>query len=139
MTSQYGRVLEIALKITAVLLAGLFFVAGGAKIGGWIDGQFGTWGYSPGFAVLIGVFEVVFAIALLIDRAATWGALGLMAIMIGAIGTHLTHGEYVMAIAPIVVFMLLGFVAWGRGPERSTTRARPFERGSARRPVPSRL
>jgi uncharacterized membrane protein YphA (DoxX/SURF4 family) len=138
-TSRYGRALEIALKITAVLLAALFFVAGGAKIGGWLDGQFAEWGYSPGVAVLIGVFEVIFAIALLIDRAATWGCFGLMAIMVGAIGTHLTHGEYVMAIAPIVVFMLLGFVAWGRGPERSSALERPLERGSAGRPVPSRL
>jgi putative oxidoreductase len=123
--------MDLALTTTAVVLAGLFFVAGGAKIGGWLDGQFLAWGYSPGIAVLLGVFEVVFAIALLIDRGATWGAFGLMTIMLGALATHLTHfspGEYTMSIVVIVVFALLGFVAWGRGPERD----------SAGRPVPSR-
>jgi uncharacterized membrane protein YphA (DoxX/SURF4 family) len=136
---EHGRSMNIALWIAAVVLAGLFFVVGGAKIGGWLDPQFLAWGYSPGFAVVIGIFEVVFAIALLIDRAAAWAAFGLMAIMLGAVGTHLTHGEYTMLLVPIVVFALLGFVAWGRGSERSSTRPRPLERDSTRRAMPSLL
>ena len=119
------------LWIVTVVTAGLFLAAGGAKIGGWLDRQFVDWGYSPGFAVLIGIFEVVFAIALLFERSATWASFGLMAIMLGAMGTHLTHGEYAMLLVPIAVFALLGFVAWGRGPERGGLRAeQPLARES---------
>lgn len=140
MKEQRGS-MNIALKSVAVLLAALFFVSGGAKIGGWLDAQFEAWGYSPGFAVLLGIFEVVFAIALLIDRAATWGAFGLMIIMLGAVGTHLLHGQYTLALLPIAVFGLLGFVAWGRGPQRHSVRAAPVEPAEqrARRGVPSRV
>jgi uncharacterized membrane protein YphA (DoxX/SURF4 family) len=120
--TEHRSAMHIALWIVAAVLAALFFVAGGAKIGGWLDEQFVAWGYSPGFAVVIGIFEVVFAIALLFERAATWGALGLQTIMLGAVGTHLAHGDFMMAIVPIIAFTLLAFVAWGRGPERNSAR-----------------
>lgn len=139
MTTQRGS-MNTALKIVAVLLAALFLVAGGAKIGGWLDVQFGEWGYSPGLAVLIGIFEIVFAIALLSDRTATWAAFGLMIIMLGATGTHLLHGQYSLSLVPIAVFALLGLVAWARGPERSSGRSEPVVGAEQRaRPgVPSR-
>jgi putative oxidoreductase len=116
---QHSTGTNVALWIVTVLVAALFFVSGGAKVGGWADAQFVEWGYSPGFAVLIGILEVLFAIGLLIKRTAAWASFGLMAIMLGAVGTHLTHGEYLMVLLPIGVFLLLGFIAWGRGPERS--------------------
>ncbi|MFO7564863.1 MAG: DoxX family protein [Enhygromyxa sp.] len=122
---EHGTRLNLALWIAAALVAVLFLAAGGAKIAGWLDQQFVEWGYSPGFAVLIGVFEVLFAIALLIKRSAAWAAFGLMAIMLGAIGTHLTHGEYPLLLLPVSVFLLLAFVAWGRGPERSPIPPQP--------------
>jgi putative oxidoreductase len=136
---EHGTGMNVTLWIVAVLVAALFFVAGGAKIGGFADEQFIAWGYSPGFAVLIGVLEIVFAIALLIKRTAAWGAFGLMAIMLGAIGTHLTHGEYLMLLMPIGVFLLLGFIAWGRGPERSGLRPVELPGRSTDTPAVSRL
>jgi uncharacterized membrane protein YphA (DoxX/SURF4 family) len=135
--TEHGRGMHVTLWIAAVLLAAVFFVAGGAKIGGWLDAQFVAWGYSPGFAVVIGVFEVLFGIGLLGKRTATWAAFGLMAIMLGAAGTHLTHGEHQMLVAPILLLLLLGFVAWGRGPARTNARPRGLQR-DATRPVPSR-
>jgi putative oxidoreductase len=120
---EHGTGSNLALWIVASVVAALFFAAGGAKIGGWFDQRFVAWGYSPGFAVLIGVFEVLFAIALLFERTAAWAAFGLMAIMLGAIGTHLTHGEYALLILPVSVILLLGVIAWGRGSERSPARS----------------
>jgi putative oxidoreductase len=110
---------KLALRIVVTVVAGLFFLAGGAKIGGWLDEQFVAWGYSAGFAVLIGVFEVLFAIALLFERSAAWAAFGLMAIMLGAIGTHLAHGQIRLLWVPLAVFVLLGLIAWGQTPDRS--------------------
>ncbi len=137
---EHSTGMNVALWIVTALVAGLFFVAGGAKIGGWLDAQFVEWGYSTGFAVLIGVLEVLFAIALLSKRTAAWATFGLMAIMLGAIGTHLTNGEYLVLLLPIGVFLLLGFIAWGRGPERSGA-AYPVrvDRGPAETPAVSRL
>jgi putative oxidoreductase len=132
---QHSKGMDITLWIATVLAAALFFVVGGAKIGGWADAQFIAWGYSTGFAVLIGVLEVLFAIGLLIKRTAAWASFGLMAIMLGAIGTHLTHGEYLMMLVPIAVFVVLGFIAWGRGPERADIRGRELRRGTPRPPA----
>lgn len=122
---------NLALWTISGLLAALFSVMGGAKMVGWFDGQFVRWGYSPGFAVLIGIFEVVFAIALLLERTAAGAAFGLMAILLGAIGTHLTHGEYLHLVGPVVVFSLLGVVAWGRGPDRDRADPRASDRRSS--------
>ena len=118
---QHSTAMNVTLWTVTVLVAALFFVAGGAAIGGWMDERFVAWGYSTGFAVLIGVLEVIFAIALLIQRSAAWASFGLLAIMLGAIGTHLTHAEYAWVALPIGVALLLGFIAWGRGPERSAS------------------
>lgn len=136
---EHSTGMNVTLWIVTALVAALFFVAGGAKIGGWLDDQFIEWGYSTGFAVLIGVLEVLFAIALLVRRTAAWAAFGLMAIMLGAIGTHLTHGEYLMLILPIGVFLLLGFIAWGRGPERSAVQTGEIRRRTTETPAVSRL
>lgn len=127
---EHNTPMNVILWIASALLALLFLAAGGAKIGGWFDSQFIAWGYTLGFAVLIGVLEVVFAIGLLVKRTTAWAAFGLMAIMLGAIGTHLTHGEFNLLAVPILVFLLLGFVAWGRGPERSERRTREYARSS---------
>lgn len=127
---QHSTGMNITLWVAAALVAALFFIAGGAKLGGWADQQFVAWGYSRGFAVLVGVLEILFAIGLLVKRTAAWAAFGLMAIMLGAIGTHLTHNEYLMLLVPIAVFLLLGFIAWGRGPERGATRTQDFRRTS---------
>jgi len=127
---EHNPPMNITLWVVSALLAALFFVAGGAKIGGWFDAQFIAWGYTQGFAVLIGVLEVVFAIGLLVKRTTAWAAFGLLAIMLGAIGTHLTHNEFSSLAVPILAFLLLGFVAWGRGPERHERRTREHARNS---------
>jgi len=111
--------LDRSLWVVAFLLMGLFLFAGGAKLIGFADEPFVAWGYSPGFAVIVGLFEVVFAIALLFKRTACGAAFGLMLIMLGAMGTHLAHTEWVSIPFPAAVFTLLAFLAWGRGPERA--------------------
>src|SRR5690606_24060176 len=77
--------------------------------------EFLAWGYTAGFAVMVGIAEILGAVGLLVKRTAGWAALGLMVIMLGAIWTHVTHREYVAMISPLVAFAVLGFVVWGRG------------------------
>ncbi|MFO7564265.1 MAG: DoxX family protein [Enhygromyxa sp.] len=119
---RVGRGLNISLWAVSGLLALLFLVSGAAKFVGMMDESFRAWGYTLEFAAIIGILEILGAVGLLVKRAAGWAALGLMAIMLGAIWTHATHGEYVAMITPIVVFAGLAFVAWGRGLTWETRR-----------------
>lgn len=107
--------MNLALWLAAGLASAVFLIAGGTKVFGGASAQFLAWGYSAGFAVAIGMFEVVGAIALLSRRTAGWAAAGLMAIMAGAAATHVIHGEYLMTLVPSALIAVLGFMAWGRG------------------------
>lgn len=122
MHDSTSKGLNITLWIVAGVLALLFVTVGGAKFLGTMNEQFVAWGYTADLAVMIGIAEILGAVGLLVKRTAGWAALGLMVIMLGAIWTHATHREYVAMITPIVVFVALGFVAWGRG---LTWRTRP--------------
>jgi uncharacterized membrane protein YphA (DoxX/SURF4 family) len=107
--------MNVTLWVLQGLIAATFFVAGITKFAGGMNEEFLAWGYSLGFAIFVGIVEVVCAIGLLFKRAAGWSALVLMVIMLGAMWTHGTYGEFRMLALPIVVFLLLGVVAWGRG------------------------
>lgn len=125
-----SKAMDISLWVVSGLLAALFIISGAAKFIGLMDEQFVAWGYTLGFAAMIGILEILGAIGLLVRRTAGWAAVGLMVIILGAVWTHATHREYVALITPIVVFAALAFVAWGRGLTWET-------RSVARREQPS--
>jgi uncharacterized membrane protein YphA (DoxX/SURF4 family) len=109
---------NIGTWIIQVAAAILFIMMGGQKLIGMEEAvaNFAKWGY-PGFMVyLIGFFELLGAIGLLIPRFAGLAAVGLIMILMGAAFTHLSHGEYDMAPVPIVLIILLAVVAYVRGP-----------------------
>ncbi len=61
-------------------------------------------------------FELLGAIGLLMPRTAALAAIGLILIMSGALFTHITHGEMMMVILPLMVVFLLGIVVYIRHP-----------------------
>ena len=61
---------------------------------------------------MISVAEIGGAIGLFIAQTWFWAVLGLMALMIGAIVTHLLNGE--TFIPPLVLLFLLGVLGWLR-------------------------
>ena len=96
---------SIASWIIQVLIAGLFFMMGSQKLMGEaeVTANFDRWGI-PGFMLyVIGTLEVLGAIGLFIPRLAGLAASGLILLMVGALFTHLTHGEYGMALLPVAV------------------------------------
>jgi putative oxidoreductase len=101
----------MAIRVLSWVLALIFIAAGVPKI---LDvaqfaAQFEHFGYSPTFRHMIGVLEVAGAVALLVPGAALYGALLLLAIMVGATWTVLRAGE---ALAPpIIVGALLAVLA----------------------------
>lgn len=114
-SSRPVRPLGVAVWVAAIGCAAVFAIAGIGKLRGAMIGRFEEWGYTPGLALTIGVLELVGALALLYPRSAAASALGLIVIMFGALGTHLLAGEYLAALAPLLLLGLLGFVLFGRG------------------------
>jgi len=113
-TLAAGRSASIGLWVVAVVLALFFALMGLPKVlgqGGWA-GRFAAWGYPPWLVVLVGVGELGGAVLLLIPPLATLGAIGLAVIMLGAVATHLLHGETARVALPLALFAFLTLVAW---------------------------
>jgi putative oxidoreductase len=115
-----------ALWITQVLLAAIFFMAGGMKIYLPMD-QLIAHGMSfveqspawlvrfIGFAEVLGAIGLVLPAALRIQPKLTPIAAGLLTfVMVLAAGTHMLMDELVATWVPIIVGLLTAFVAWGR-------------------------
>lgn len=110
-----GKALNISLWIAQVLLAAMFFMAGGHKLGGdpQMVGLFEAIGLGQWFRYLTGTLEVLGGALLLVPRLNGAGAALLVPVMLGAIATHLVvlHNGPAM---PLVLLLALLFVAWGR-------------------------
>lgn len=108
----------IALWIIQIMVAGLFIMMGMGKLTGdpEVVANFTRWGMPDKMYLVIGFFEVLGAVGLLIPRLAGLAAVGLILIMGGAVFTHLTHHEMGMAIVPLMVMVLLGVIVYLRNP-----------------------
>ncbi|WLS43161.1 DoxX family protein [Micromonospora profundi] len=126
--------MSLALWIAAGLLAAIALAGGITKTfvpkeklaatngGGW------TGDASVGFVKTLGVLEILAAVGLILPAvldiapvlvpvtAACW-----VLLMVGAMITHLRHGEATFIVLNLVYLALAAFVAWGRlGPEPFT-------------------
>ena len=107
----------VALWAVTGLLACLFAFAGVLKFVSAEEAeQFAAWGYPDWFRVLIGAAEVAGGLGLLLPRTASLAAAGLGVVMVGAVWTHLGHGEIPKASVPFVILGLLAAVAYFRRP-----------------------
>ena len=110
-----GTIINVGLWILQIGAAGMFLMAGFAKLSGdpQMVGMFDAIGLGQWFRYLTGSFEVLGAILLLIPRLSGLGALWLAGVMLGAVAAHLfiIGGSPLMAIFLLIV---VGLVAWGR-------------------------
>ena len=77
--------------LPAILLVVIFVPQGLAKFddsSGWAK-AFRFWGYPDWFRITIGVLELMGALLLIAGRTAAFGAIIIIAIMLGAMATHL--------------------------------------------------
>lgn len=117
--------MDVALWVVQVLLALLFLAAGLTKLTQpkeklvtnlkWVED------FEPNIVKGIGLLELLAAIGLIIPAVTRilpvltpLAAAGLVAIMLGAIATHLRRGEAPIAIFNVVLLLLAVFVAYGR-------------------------
>ncbi|HEX8789761.1 MAG TPA: DoxX family protein [Polyangiaceae bacterium] len=124
-TRKPGKPLTIALWVVQVLLAGMFFMAGGHKLAGdpQMVGLYDVIGIGQWFRYVTGILEVGGGILLLVPRVQAVGAALLSAVMLGAITTHLfiLHNGPSM---PLVLLIGLVFVLFGRREQLVALRAR---------------
>ena len=107
----------IAVWVLQFMLAALFAIQGAVKLGGskvWIS-RFAAWGYPDHFYLVVGLAEVSGAILLLIPRLASFGVLLLIAVMVGATGTHLIHHEPQVATTLVLTALLVLVLNLRRG------------------------
>jgi uncharacterized membrane protein YphA (DoxX/SURF4 family) len=111
-----SKVTTIAGWVLAVVLGGLYIMAGAGKFGGAGAEMFAGWGYAAWFAMLIGVLEVLGGVGLIVPKTTRWAVFGLTGIMLGAAYTHLSNGEGPAVLRPAVFLVLLWVLWWLRRP-----------------------
>jgi hypothetical protein len=117
---------NIALWALQIGVAGMFFMAGGHKLTGdpQMVGLFDAIGIGQWFRYFTGLSEVSGALSLLIPSLAGLGALQLVAVMTGAVATHL----FIIGGSPVTAIVLLvssAIIAYGRR-ERTLSLLRRF-------------
>jgi putative oxidoreductase len=108
--------LEGVLWVFALFLAWVFIRQGIAKFSdtsGWAR-AFRVWHFPVWFRVLIGVLETSAAVLLLTRRTAFAGAVIIVVVMIGAMGTHAYWGQPRQVTSEILPLFLATMVALGR-------------------------
>ncbi len=127
MSNSRGR--TIAAWALRGLLAFVFLGAGSQKL---LNPEvaaetFAHFGYSAAFATFIGICEMSGGIGVLLPRVAGLAALGLVAIMAGAVSNHVTHDPLERAIPAVVLMSLAGTVVWLRHGDLFFWKARSSE------------
>lgn len=79
--------------------------------------MFRTWGYPDGFYLVIGAIEVVGGLLLLVPKLASYSAIVLSAVMIGAAATQILRGGR-NGVGEVVFAVLLGVIAALRWRDR---------------------
>jgi putative oxidoreductase len=112
---QRSRASLVALWLTQVALALMFLMAGGSKLAGVpaMVSLFDQVGVGQWFRYVTGIIELTGGIALLIPSAAVFGAMLLIATMIGAIVVNVFVVP-ASPVPPLVLLLLAATVAWAR-------------------------
>jgi putative oxidoreductase len=101
------RLPKAAVWACAILLAMAFALVGISKLEGasamrWTE-RFAQWGYPANAQYLIGVFEILGGLGVLIPRWRRAAAAILVALMTGALCTHAFQGEFPRLVPPLVL------------------------------------
>ena len=116
MTKWRGRAIEVALWVFALFLAWVFLRQGFAKFSdtsGWAR-AFRFWHFPVWFRILIGVLETGAGVLLLTRRTAFFGAIIIIVVMLGAMGTHVYWGRPGQVTSEVLPLFLATMVALGR-------------------------
>ena len=112
---------EVLLWALSILLTTVFLRAGLSKFddgSGWAH-AFRFWGYPVWFRMLIGVLEVGASALLLWPRTAAYGAILIVLVMLGGMGTHiLVEGRPRQVTSELGQLVFSSIVLFGRWSRR---------------------
>ncbi|GAB2651211.1 DoxX family protein [Arenimonas aestuarii] len=96
------------------LLALVFVLSGAAKLLSlpFETDAFARWGYPLVFMYVIGALELAGAVGLLLPRLSALAGFCLSALMLGAVATHLRHGEWVMVGVALGILLAAFWCGW---------------------------
>ncbi len=103
-----NRAVTVATWVIAVLLCLAFLGAGAAKLTSqpMMQQEFAGFGYPLWFMFVTGLIEIAGAVLVVIPRTSRIGAGLLICVMVGAIFSHVSHGQAAMIGAPVVLLVL---------------------------------
>ena len=116
MANRKQLAVDIALWVFALFLAFIFIRQGWSKFddaSGWAR-AFRAWHFPTWFRIMIGVLETGAALLLLTKRTAFAGAVIIIVVMLGAMGTHIYWGRPQQVTSEILPLFLATIVATGR-------------------------
>ena len=117
----------------AIFVAGAFVFAGILKLEGpsairWSE-RFVHWGYPANAHYVVGVLEILGGLGVLIPKWRRAAAAILVALMIGALGTHAVNAEFPRLIPPLVLGGLASLLYSARPrPSREQKNCEPDDR-----------
>ena len=109
---------SIVIRVLTALLAILFLIFGVSKLMGleMMVNNFIRWGYPSWFLYVVGGLEVLGAIGLMLPQFRRYAAMGLIALMLGAIFTHIKAGEMSQVINPLIHALIAGLIIYWDKP-----------------------
>lgn len=116
MANRRRIALDVILWVFALFLAWVFARQGIAKFSddsGWAQ-AFRAWHYPVWFRICVGAAETAAALLLLTRRTAFAGAAIIIAVMLGAMGTHVWWGQPGQVTSEVLPLFLATVVAIGR-------------------------
>jgi uncharacterized membrane protein YphA (DoxX/SURF4 family) len=108
----------IGVWLVTLWLASMCLIVGTIKFtqaDNW-DRSFNRWGYATWFRPIVGVAELAAGVLVLAPPVAAYGALTMGVVMVGALGTHIVHGELNRIVPPLLPLMLSAIVFYVRRP-----------------------
>jgi uncharacterized membrane protein YphA (DoxX/SURF4 family) len=119
------RLPRAAVWACAIFLAIAFFFVGFSKLDGpsalrWTE-RFARWGYPANAQYVVGAFEILGGIGVLIPAWRRAAAAILVALMIGALCTHVIQAEFTRLIPPLVLGGLAFLLYSSPVPRRTRT------------------
>jgi uncharacterized membrane protein len=112
---------RIVRRILLTLVTFAFFAVGSAKLLGvpMEVSMFTNWGYPLWFMYATGAVEVLGSIGINVKKVSRYATISLSVVAVGAIATHVFHGEGLVAPIPatILLLSLFGILYLGKGEE----------------------
>src|SRR6266481_4766377 len=112
-----GKLRRVAIWVCVIVLAVVFVLVGASKLRGpsairWSE-RFAQWGFPRPVRPVVGGLEVLAGVGLLIPKSRRAAAAILIALMVGALFTHLVHAEPFRLVPPLILGgMALLVLSW---------------------------